>query len=134
VAVELPFYLATNKGSNVMIIKEPIGKITVKMPFIETFKGIEDFIFRSRYSLFQSDSAAGTIMIKEHTIFSLLLYKCYCDKILFKISSLGKDESEIVIYTIPNLFKYKLEKNDMHKIINKSELIEKLKSHFRHCG
>lgn len=113
-----------------MILKEPIGKITVKMPFIETFNGIENFIYRSRYSLFQSDSAAGTIMIKEYTIYSLFLYKCYCDKILFKISVLDKEESEIVIYIIPNLFRYKLEKNDMNKIINKSELIEKLKSHF----
>ena len=80
-----------------------------------------DAVSASQIEALKVDRSRGEIIIRCLTdLFSMLFWRCWGDKVLFKCTPLGDSQTEVEIFGIPNWFRLGVKKGE--KVYNRDEL------------
>jgi hypothetical protein len=108
------------------LIKEPIDRITINQPPALIFDKISTALSESDFKILEKNDSERLITIRCIVeLFNMLLWQSWGDKLQLQCMADDKNQTEIRVYGVPNLFRLKIKKDE--KVYKKAEIAGELR-------
>ena len=102
-------------------LRECILNLEVSSPPAEAFQSIKNYVQESGFEIIESNPEKGEITFAcLHKLMNVALWVCWGDKVLVVIQARPGAASQIAVFGLPELLRYKVRKGE--KAYSKTEL------------
>jgi hypothetical protein len=115
------FWLA----ATMYLLREIVHKATINKGYAEVFTSLLSKLAESNIGIDKQDVNHGEIVARCLTLSAnLVLWRCWNDRLLFNMKELDAANTEVTIYSIPNLFRLNLKPDE--KTTDLTKLVSEL--------
>ena len=108
------------------LIREPIDHITVTATPDLMFEKMTTALSKANFKIIQTNISERLITISCIVgLFNMVLWQTWGDKVLLHFKPEGKNQTNIQVYGVPNLFRLRVDRKD--KVYGKSEITAELR-------
>ena len=102
------------------LLRESTYRTTLHKNYATTFASLRSKLAELHIGIEKEDVNKGEIVAQCLTAcFNMVLWRCWSDRLIFEVKALGATKTQVTIYTVPNLFRLKVEKNEETIELNK---------------
>ena len=106
------------------LLRDIVHKTTLHKSYAEAFTSLLSKLAESNIAVDKKDMNHGEIVVRCLTLSAnLVLWRCWADRLVFNVKELDSANTEVTIYSIPNLFRLHLKPNekttDLAKLVPK---------------
>jgi len=95
------------------LLREIVHKATINKGYAEVFTSLLSKLAESNIGIDKQDVNHGEIVARCLTLSAnLVLWRCWSDRLLFNMKELDAANTEVTIYSIPNLFRLNLKPDE----------------------
>lgn len=108
------------------MLREPVDTIVYPLDYNRAFDALLSKLEELRINIEKQDRAGGQIVARcLCEVMNLILWRCWGDKLLFRIWETESNRTQVDIFVIPNLFRIRLRKGE--KLIDLNKIVSQLK-------
>ena len=94
-------------------LKERIRTIKCQMDLERTFTKLRSIIRLHQLEILNDNRATGRIACRCLSMcVNLLFWRCWSDELLFELKAVGKSQTEVSIFAIPNLMRIRVKRSE----------------------
>jgi hypothetical protein len=106
-------------------LRELVHKIVINNDYPTTFASLLSKLNELHIDVAKEDKDAGQIVARCLTgMANLLVWRSWSDKLVFEILRVDSAKTQVKIYLVPNLFRFRIKKNE--QVIEVKTLTSKL--------
>jgi hypothetical protein len=95
------------------LLKEFVLTVTYPLDPSTTLRRLISALGEMELEIAELDEANGRVVAGCLTVAaSLLFWRCWSDEVLFEVKEMGREETKLNVYAIPNLFRIRVRKNE----------------------
>ncbi len=108
------------------LIRDPIDDITVSATPDLMFEKMTTALSKANFKIIQTNSSERVITISCIVdLFNMVFWQAWGDKVLLHFKPRGENQTNIQIYSVPNLFRLRVDGKD--KVYGKAEIAAELR-------
>jgi hypothetical protein len=99
--------------STVYLLRELVQTTTIQSDYATTFKSLVSKLRESSIDVEMEDEARGLVVARcLSRVLNWIFWRARSDKLVFELREIDPAETEVKVYAIPNLWRYRLPKNE----------------------
>jgi hypothetical protein len=107
------------------LLKEAVHKTTLQSDPATAFVSLRSKLAELHIHVEKEDKDRGEIVARCLTsAVNTILWRCWSDKLLFKVKGIDATKTKICVYAVPNLLRFQVEQSE--KTIELKELVSRL--------
>jgi hypothetical protein len=108
-----------------MWLRELVHSATLHCEYASTFVSLTSKLAELKIDVARADKDGGEIVARCLTCpVNVIFWRCWSDKLVFEVKRTGTAETEVKIYAVPNVFRYRTRKDEV--TVELRELISQL--------
>jgi len=107
------------------LLREVVHKTTLQSDPATAFASLRSKLAELQIHVEKEDKDRGEIVARCLTsAVNTILWRCWSDKLLFEVKGIDATKTQIGVYAVPNLLRFKVEQSE--KTIELKELVSRL--------
>ena len=101
------------------LLKDCVRELSYRLDYTSTFAGLISKLRQLNIGILEQDEEKGEIVVRYlSTVQNWLLWRCWSDKLLFKIRRMDEKTTKVEICVLPNLARIKIKSEEMPNDVN----------------
>jgi hypothetical protein len=96
-----------------MWLRELVHSATLDCDYASTFASLTSKLAELKIDVASADKDSGEIVARCLTCpVNVIFWRCWCDKLVFEVKRTSTAETQVKIYAVPNVFRYRTYENE----------------------
>src|ERR1039458_4423220 len=96
-----------------MWLRELVHSATLHCDYATAFASLVSKLVESKIDVTREDKDRGEIVARSLTCpVNLIFWRCWSDELVFEVKQIASDTTQVKIYAVPNLFRYRASKDE----------------------